>query len=141
MKLHGCSNLLQRESGIGPHRWRDQDRCFRFAYSLLGPHQFPLLGLWVSLNPSHKGSTSHPAEKYIVEHEVSGHDFFSADGKPVHAKLGALTIPAGSRNLVLHWIVKPRTPQLSYDHAVAAYKSECARRYEALLHGEPATKR
>jgi hypothetical protein len=64
----------------------------------------------------------------------------SADGKPVDPTQGALTIPAGSRNLVLHWTVKPNTPQLSYDRAVAAYKAEYARRYEALMHGESAPK-
>ena len=64
----------------------------------------------------------------------------TADGKPVHPAQGALTVPASTRNLVLHWTVKPGTPQLSYDHAVAAYKTEYARRYEALMHGESAPK-
>ncbi len=40
----------------------------------------------------------------------------------------------------LNWTVKPGTPQLSYDHAVAAYKAEYARRYEELMHGEPPAK-
>ena len=64
----------------------------------------------------------------------------SVDGKPVLPAHGALTIPASSRNLVLHWTVKSGTPQLSYDRAVAAYKAEYARRYETLMHGERAPK-
>jgi hypothetical protein len=62
----------------------------------------------------------------------------TADGKPVHPAQGALTIPAGTRTVELHWTVKPGTPQLSYDHAVAAYKAEYARRYQALMHGPEA---
>jgi hypothetical protein len=59
----------------------------------------------------------------------------TADGKPVHPAQDALTIPAGTRTVELHWTVKPGTPQLSYNHAVAAYKAEYARRYQALMHG------
>jgi len=65
----------------------------------------------------------------------------TADGKPVHLTDGALTVPAGTRNLEFHWTVKPRTPRLSYDNAVAAYKFEYARRYNALMHGESPAKR
>jgi hypothetical protein len=64
----------------------------------------------------------------------------SADGKAVHPAQGALSIPAGSRTLELHWTVKANTPQLSYERAVAAYKSEYARRYDALMHGESVPK-
>jgi len=62
----------------------------------------------------------------------------SADGKPVPSAQGALTIPAGTRSLVLHWTVKPGTPRLSYNRAVAAYKAEYTRRYQTLMHGASA---
>src|SRR5208282_4961847 len=54
----------------------------------------------------------------------------TADGKPVHPAQGALTVPAGTRNFEIHWTVKTGTPQLSYDRAVTAYKTEYARRYQ-----------
>jgi hypothetical protein len=64
----------------------------------------------------------------------------SADGRPVRPAQGALTVPAGTRTVELHWTVKSGTPQLSYDRAVAAYKAEYARRYQAWMHGESAPK-
>ena len=57
----------------------------------------------------------------------------------IRRKARSLSPPART-NLELHWTVKPVTPQLSYDRAVAAYKSEYARRYQALMHGEPPAK-
>jgi hypothetical protein len=88
----------------------------------------------------HTAFTTPPAA--IVVHLPWFVDLESAsvDGKPVDPTQGALTIPAGSRNLELRWTVKPNTPQLSYDRAVAAYKAEYARRYQALMHGESAPK-
>ena len=53
---------------------------------------------------------------------------------------GSISVPASAREVRLNWILRPGTPQLSYDHAVAAYKSEYARRYEALMHGESTPK-
>jgi hypothetical protein len=35
----------------------------------------------------------------------------------------------------MRWTVKPNTPQMSYDRAVADYKAEYARRYQTLMHG------
>jgi hypothetical protein len=53
---------------------------------------------------------------------------------------GSISVPASAREVRLNWTVMPGTPQLSYDRAVAAYKAEYARRYEALMHGESAPK-
>ncbi|MGB0080925.1 MAG: hypothetical protein WBP90_05305 [Terracidiphilus sp.] len=53
---------------------------------------------------------------------------------------GSLSVPATARKIRLNWTVKTGTPQLSYDRAVYAYKSEYARRYQALMHGEPPAK-
>jgi len=53
---------------------------------------------------------------------------------------GSISVAPGTREIRLHWAVRPNTPQLSYDHAVAAYKTEYARRYETLMHGESAPK-
>ncbi|MGO8758946.1 MAG: hypothetical protein ACLQG3_12555 [Terracidiphilus sp.] len=58
-----------------------------------------------------------------------------ADGKTVRPADGALTVPANAKTVELHWSVKPDTPQLSYESAVAAYKAEYARRYREFMHG------
>ena len=50
----------------------------------------------------------------------------------------SISVPPNAREVHLHWTVRPNTPQLSYDHAVADYKAEYARRYQVLMHGEPA---
>jgi len=62
----------------------------------------------------------------------------TADGKPIQPANGALSLPAGAHAIELRWTVKPNTPRLSYDHAVADYKAEYERRYQALMHGESA---
>ncbi|MGD0478788.1 MAG: hypothetical protein ABSA42_01380 [Terracidiphilus sp.] len=54
---------------------------------------------------------------------------------------GSISVRPTAREIRLHWSIRPNTPQLSYDRAVAAYKAEYARRYQALMHGEPAPKR
>jgi hypothetical protein len=59
----------------------------------------------------------------------------SADGKAVVVKNGALTVAAGTRQIDLHWTVKPNSLHMSYENAVAAYKAEYARRYRELVHG------
>lgn len=64
----------------------------------------------------------------------------TADGKPVAFGDGTLTVPPSSRTLMLHWIVKPNTPHLSYDQAVSDYKSEYVRRYQQLMHSAAASK-
>jgi hypothetical protein len=64
----------------------------------------------------------------------------TADGKPVHDTDGAITVPATTRTIELHWSVKPNAARLSYDSAVADYKAEYSRRYQALMHNGGATK-
>ncbi len=59
----------------------------------------------------------------------------AVDGKPVKAVNGALALPATTKEVRIHWNVKPGTPQLSYAAAVDAYKAEYARRYNELMHG------
>jgi hypothetical protein len=59
----------------------------------------------------------------------------TADGKPVQAANGALTLPPNARTIELRWTVNASAPHLSYEAAVADYKSEYARRYQALMHG------
>lgn len=59
----------------------------------------------------------------------------AADGKSVRPVNGSLSVPAGTRTIEFHWTVKPGAPRMSYDRAVADYKAEYARRYQALMHG------
>ena len=65
----------------------------------------------------------------------------TADGKAVKVADGAIAIAPDAKEVDLHWTVKPNTPHLSYDRAVADYTAEYARRYEVLMHGEPAAKK
>jgi len=58
-----------------------------------------------------------------------------ADGKPIRPVNGALSVPASARVIEIHWTLAPNAPHLSYDAAVADYKTEYARRYQALMHG------
>ncbi|MGA8628907.1 MAG: hypothetical protein WBL41_10685 [Terracidiphilus sp.] len=60
-----------------------------------------------------------------------------ADGKPVQAANGAISVSAATHTVELHWTVKPNAPRLSYDASVADYKAEYARRYQALMHAAP----
>jgi hypothetical protein len=64
----------------------------------------------------------------------------SADGKPVQPASGTLAVAPTTKELRLHWTVKPSTPPLSYARAVEDYKAEYARRYQTLMRGEPAAK-
>ncbi|MGA9063594.1 MAG: hypothetical protein WB341_18270 [Terracidiphilus sp.] len=52
----------------------------------------------------------------------------------------ALSMPPTAREVHLRWTFMPNTPHLSYDRAVADYEAEYARRYQTLMHGEPAQK-
>jgi hypothetical protein len=62
----------------------------------------------------------------------------TADGKPIQPVHGALAVSPGVKEIHLHWSVKANTPSLSYARAVEDYKAEYARRYQLLMHGEPA---
>ncbi len=57
-----------------------------------------------------------------------------ADGRAVPATKGEIRVPSATRIIELHWIIKSDTPHLSYDTAVSDYKTEYARRYQALMH-------
>lgn len=60
----------------------------------------------------------------------------TADGKPVQAKDGALTLPANTREVKISWAMSRNTPPMSYARAVEDYKAEYARRYNELMHGK-----
>ncbi|MGB6830715.1 MAG: hypothetical protein WBE41_21895 [Terracidiphilus sp.] len=62
----------------------------------------------------------------------------TADGKAVVVKNGIVTVAAGTKEIDLRWTLKRDTPRMSYENAVAAYKAEYARRYQALMHGKKA---
>ena len=47
----------------------------------------------------------------------------------------SFTVPASAREIRLRWTTVPGAPHLSFDRAVADYKAEYARRYQALMHG------
>ena len=74
----------------------------------------------------------------IVVHLPWFVDLHSAtvDGKPAQAANGELTVPAATKEIELRWSVKANTPHMSYESAVASYKAEYARRYQALMHGK-----
>ncbi|SPE24343.1 hypothetical protein SBA5_450007 [Candidatus Sulfotelmatomonas gaucii] len=59
----------------------------------------------------------------------------TADGKTVRAANGAISVPAATHTVDLHWTMRSNTPRLSYNSAVAAYEAEYARRYDAFMHG------
>ena len=71
---------------------------------------------------------------FVIVHSVT------ADGKAVVVKDGAVTVAAGTKEINLRWTVKPNTPHMSYENAVASYKAEYARRYQALMHGKAGSK-
>jgi len=85
----------------------------------------------------HLKATFVEAPKRIVVHVPWFIDIESAtaDGKPVQAAAGVLTISPETRELRLHWTIKANTPHMSYQRAVAEYKAEYARRYQLLMHG------
>jgi hypothetical protein len=62
----------------------------------------------------------------------------TVDGKPASASRGMLAVGAEAKEIHLHWTIKADTPHLSYEQAVEAYKTEYARRYQILMHGEAA---
>jgi len=64
----------------------------------------------------------------------------TADGKAVQPVNGALAVSPTTKELRLHWTVKPDAPQMNYARTVEDYKAEYARRYQILMHGEPAAK-
>jgi hypothetical protein len=82
------------------------------------------------------------APKQIVVHLPWFVDLQSAtaDGKPIQPVNGTLAVSPVTRELRLHWTVKADAPQMSYARAVEDYKAEYARRYQILMHGEPAAK-
>lgn len=59
-----------------------------------------------------------------------------ADGKPVHANSGLITLPAPTKTLELHWAPNGTKPVLSYEQTVRDYKAEYLRRYEKYVHGD-----
>jgi hypothetical protein len=58
----------------------------------------------------------------------------TVDGKPIKVSNGTIEIPARAKEVRLLWDVKP--PAMSYQQAVDDYKSEYARRYRELMHGQ-----
>ncbi|MGA8044523.1 MAG: hypothetical protein WCA37_17140 [Terracidiphilus sp.] len=58
-----------------------------------------------------------------------------ADGHAVHPGDGAVTVPATTKEIRLHWGIRPDAPNMSYERTVDAYKAEYARRYQILMHG------
>jgi hypothetical protein len=64
----------------------------------------------------------------------------TADGKAVQPVNGALAVSPTTKELRLHWTVKPDAPQMNYARTVEDYKAEYARRYQILMHGEPGAK-
>jgi hypothetical protein len=65
----------------------------------------------------------------------------TADGKAVQPNNGSLMLPAGTKQVDLHWTVKPNAPRMSYDDTVTVYKAEYARRYRLLMHGDASGKK
>ena len=57
----------------------------------------------------------------------------TVDGQAVTAMDGHYLVPVAAKELVLFGRVKPDTPRLSYDRAVADYKAEYRRRYQEFL--------
>ena len=75
--------------------------------------------------------------KQIVVHLPWFMDVKSAtvDGKPASPSGGSLVVASNAKEIHLHWNLRPDAPIMSYDRAVADYKSEYARRYQELMHG------
>ena len=61
----------------------------------------------------------------------------SADGKSVPVSGRAATVPADTHTVQIAWSRRADTPDLSYAHAVAAYKAEYLRHYNEWMHGSP----
>jgi hypothetical protein len=45
-----------------------------------------------------------------------------------------LVISPGTREIHIHWALKPNASDLSYERTVKDYKAEYARRYQILMH-------
>jgi hypothetical protein len=60
----------------------------------------------------------------------------TVDGQAAAASNGVLAVAAGAKVIHLRWTLKPGTPNLSYERAVDDYKTEYARRYKVLMHGD-----
>lgn len=58
-----------------------------------------------------------------------------ADGHALSPNAGVLTVPANTKEVRVHWSLRPDAPQMSYQKTVDAYKAEYARRYAILMHG------
>jgi hypothetical protein len=81
------------------------------------------------------------APKAIVLHRpwfVDG-ETATVDGVGHQALNGEIEIPAGAREIHLHWTPKSDVPQMSYARTVEDYKAEYARRYRLLMHGDATT--
>ncbi len=88
-----------------------------------------------------KSAFTQPPQKIVV-HLPWFVDLKSAttDGKPVKATDGALSVPPETKEVRIHWTLKPGVPRQSYESAVREYKAEYARRYQILMHGAAAGK-
>lgn len=62
----------------------------------------------------------------------------TVEGKAASASDGTIALKPDSKEIHLHWTVRPDTPRMSYEQTVEAYKAEYAQRYEILMHGEAA---
>lgn len=141
-------NMLVREQGNELHllsvvspEWIGQGKtiAIRQAPTYFGPISFTLE------QPEEREAVLHIKSSFsmppnaIVVHLPWFVTLQSAtvDGKPVEAKHGAITVPASTRVIVLHWMVKSGAPHLSYEATVASYKAEYTRRYQFLMHGTP----
>jgi hypothetical protein len=140
-------NMLVREDGDRLHllsaispEWigRGKTIAIRQAPSYFGETSFTLEQPAEGEAVLKLDSTFSRAPAQIVVHLPWFVDLKSAtaDGKVVRDGDGSVAVPAGTREIQMQWTVKPDRPELSYDRAVEEYKSEYARRYQALMHGE-----
>ncbi len=60
------------------------------------------------------------------------------DGRTATPLHGTITVPAGTRDVIIQWSRQADTPKMSYEEAVDAYKVEYAHRYQILMHGSAA---
>ncbi len=61
----------------------------------------------------------------------------SADGNDISVSGSSVTLPPGTQTVHLRWTRRPNTPDMSYAHAVDAYKAEYLRRYNSYMSGGP----
>jgi hypothetical protein len=71
-------------------------------------------------------------QPWFVEGETA-----TVDGVSHQVLNGEVELPAGTREIHLHWTPKADAPQMSYARTVEEYKAEYARRYQLLMHGAP----